>query len=94
MEVTIDVKNSSQVDGSVAVDLFVKDKVASITPAIRKHIDFKKIYLKAGEKQNLRFSIRPDQLMFVTSDLQRVVEDGEFEVIIEGKKKRFFYVTN
>jgi beta-glucosidase len=94
IDVSIDITNTSKIDGEVAIDLFVKDLVATITPPIKRHVDFNKVFLKAGETKNLLFSISPEQLSFVLPNLTRVVEEGEFEVMIENKKRKFYYKSN
>jgi len=45
--------------------------------------------LAPGQSRTLIFQLRPDDLSFIDANNKRVVEPGEFEVIIAGLKDRF-----
>lgn len=88
--VSIDVANTGKRDGKETVHLFTSDLYASnITPDLRRLRRFEKIFLKAGEKQTITFSLTSDDLKFADMDGRMIVEAGEFEVQIENLKKRF-----
>lgn len=91
LNIQLKVTNTGEMDGRVAVDLFVSDIVASIIPPMKKLRKFKKIYLSTGESKMVEFKLNKDDLSFVNSELKTVTEEGEFEVLIGNKKIRFYY---
>ncbi|MEM1216043.1 MAG: glycoside hydrolase family 3 N-terminal domain-containing protein, partial [Bacteroidota bacterium] len=87
--VTVTVSNAGDRNGAVAVDLYTRDKVASITPAMRKLRAFQKVELAPGEAKTLQFELTLDDLSFVNTQLARVTEAGEFEVQIGDQRAVF-----
>ena len=43
---------------------------------------FERISLKPGETKTVTFNISPEQLQFYNLDMERVVEPGEFEIMV------------
>ena len=91
LTITVDVKNSGSRDGKIAVELYTRDLFASITPPQKRLRKFTKISLKAGEQATVTFELDKNDIAFVNSDLKTVTEDGEFELIIDGLKKGFYF---
>jgi beta-glucosidase len=44
--------------------------------------DFTKVKLNAGETKNISFTITPEKLMFYNYKLEKVLESGDFKVMI------------
>lgn len=82
VEVSLTVKNSGQVAGDEIVQLYLHQKVASVTRPVRELKGFQRISLAPGESRLVHFRITPDMLALYNVDLRRVVEPGEFEIII------------
>lgn len=82
VSVSVNVTNTGKRDGSEVVQLYIRDVVSSITRPVKELKDFKKINLKAGESQTVTFTITPDKLSFYTRDMKKIVEAGEFEVMV------------
>ncbi len=80
--VSVNVTNTGKRDGSEVVQLYIRDVVSSVTRPVKELKDFKKINLKAGESQMVTFTITPDKLSFYNREMKRIVEAGEFEVMI------------
>lgn len=80
--VSCTVTNTGNTDGDEVVQLYLRDHVASVSvpPVLLK--DFAKILLKKGESARVNFVLTPEQLAFFNTDLKRVVEPGEFTVMI------------
>lgn len=89
LEVSVEIKNTGERDGHHAVDVYVSDLYASLSPAVKKLKRFTKIFLKAGESKTVTFKLNPSDLEFVNADLQRVVEAGEFKVSIGNLSDTF-----
>lgn len=89
VKISVDVRNDSDVDGKEVVQVYIADLVASITPSVKRLRGFKKVMLKANEKQTVSFEIPVNDLAFVGKDLKWLVEPGEFEVQVATMKKKF-----
>jgi beta-glucosidase len=64
------------------VQLYIHDRVASITRPVRELKAFKKIKLAPGQSEVVRFTVRPASLQFYGVDNRPVVEPGTFDVWI------------
>ena len=62
------------------VQLYVRDRVASVTRPIRELKGFEKVTLAPGEQREVVFTLRRDDLAFIGRDLAPVVEPGAFDV--------------
>lgn len=51
------------------VQLYIRDKVASISRPVKELKAFRRIHLAAGESQDVSFQITPDMLKFYNADL-------------------------
>ncbi len=91
IKVSVTVTNTGNRAGMHSVELYSHDKVASISPSVKRLRAFDKIFLKAGESKTITFSIGKDDLAFVNAQLQTVTEPGEFELYIGDKKTTVIY---
>ena len=82
VEVSTTVTNSGKVAGDEIVQLYIHQKVASVTRPVRELKGFQRISLAPGEIRTVRFSVTADMLALYDENLNRVVEPGEFEIII------------
>jgi beta-glucosidase len=80
--VSIDVTNSGSYDGEEIVQLYIRDKVSSITRPIKELKDFKRVSLASGETKKISFTITPDKLKFYDINMEEVVEPGEFDIML------------
>lgn len=82
IEVAVTVKNEGKYTGKEIVQLYIRDKVASVVRPIKELKDFAKIELEAGESAMVTFTLTTDDLAFHTADGKYTVEPGEFEVFV------------
>ncbi len=80
---SVKVKNTGDVDGAEVVQIYFRDKVASVTRPAKLLVRFEKVWLKAGEEKTLTFSLNPEiDLSFTGVDLKKIVEPGEFNLMV------------
>ncbi|WP_052444435.1 glycoside hydrolase family 3 N-terminal domain-containing protein [Flammeovirga sp. OC4] len=91
--VQVKVKNTGSVEGKEVVQLYVKDLYASITPDNKRLRKFEKINLKAGESKVVTFKLKAEELAFVGEDLKKILEKGDFKLMIADQSE-VFRVTN
>jgi beta-glucosidase len=84
---SVTVTNDGNYDGEEVVQMYLHDKVASITPAVKELKGFQKIFLKKGEAKQVVFNINHSDLMFYGKDLQLIAEPGDFDVMIGGNSR-------
>ena len=79
---TVTVTNTGSRDGAEVVQLYIRDLVGSVTRPVKELKDFARVPLKAGESKVVNFRITPDKLAFYDKKMKKVVEPGEFIVMV------------
>ncbi len=74
------VRNAGERAAEEVVQLYVRDRAASITRPVRELKDFRKVALKPGESKTVRFTLRREDLLFVGPELKPTVEPGTFDL--------------
>lgn len=82
IEVRMDIKNIGKYKGEEVVQLYLRDRVASIVRPVKELKDFKKVNLEVGETKTISFFIENDKLCFYNEDLQYISESGKFDLMI------------
>ena len=84
---SVTVANTGQRDGAEVVQLYLRDRVGSVTRPVRELKGFQKIELKAGERREITFAIGENELKFLRADMTVGTEPGEFEVFIGSNSR-------
>ncbi|CAM4349094.1 beta-glucosidase [Paenibacillus endophyticus] len=87
--VQIEVTNIGQAAGSEVVQLYVTDKISSVTRPNKELKGFRKVHIAPGETTTVTFSIAREHLQLINQSFEPVVEDGEF-IIMVGKNAEDF----
>ena len=82
LSLSFDITNTGDMDGDEVVLIYINDKVSTVTTPVRKLVAFKRIHLKRGEKQTLKFTLPNKDFALLDRYMKLVVEAGEFEIII------------
>lgn len=82
LEIRVDIKNTGLVAGTETVQLYIRDLVGSVTRPVKELKGFKKVYLKAGEVQTIRFTINKEDLSFYNPQGVWGTEPGKFKVFV------------
>jgi beta-glucosidase len=75
------VTNTGNVDADEVVQLYIRDRVGSITRPIKELKGFKRVHLIKGEKAEVEFTLHPEDLSFFNGKTT-LTEPGEFDVWI------------
>lgn len=81
-EVRFCVENTGDRDGDEVPQLYLHDRQASVAQPDKQLRHFARVHLKAGEKRQMTFVLTEEDFEIVTPDLKRVVEPGEFDVMV------------
>jgi beta-glucosidase len=79
--VTVEVTNTGKAAGEEIVQMYIRDKVSSVTRPVKELRGFKRISLNAGETKLVTFGIDPEKLAFHNIEMNYVVEPGIFEIM-------------
>ncbi|WP_068498513.1 beta-glucosidase BglX [Paenibacillus kribbensis] len=82
VDIRISVSNTGTYDGKETIQLYIRDKFASVARPVKELKDFKKVFLQSGETKIVEFSIHEDMLKFYGREMEYKSEPGEFEVYI------------
>lgn len=91
--VSVDVTNTGDVAGNEVVQLYIRDLVGSITRPVKELRGFEKVNLEPGETKTVSFTLIPNDLAMYDIDMNRVVEPGDFKVIV-GKNSEEVWEEN
>ncbi len=81
-KVSVDVTNTGAREGDEVVQLYVHQKVASLTRPIQQLKGFQRVTLRPGEKKTVELAVTPEMLSLLDRDMHRVVEPGVFELMV------------
>jgi beta-glucosidase len=76
------VRNTGSRDGDEVVQLYLRDVLASVARPVREIKAFRRVSLRIGEEKEIEFVLGPAELEMLDANLRRVVEPGEFKVMI------------
>jgi len=82
LEVSISITNTGKRQGKEIVQLYIQDKVASITRPVKELKKFEHVVLNAGETKKVSFSITIDDLKFTNNQNIYAAENGDFNIWI------------
>jgi beta-glucosidase len=80
--VRVDVTNTGKRAGDEVAQLYINQRVASVTRPVKELRGFRRISLKPGERKTVEFTLGPDALSLLDVNLNRVVEPGEFDIMV------------
>ncbi len=80
LTITFDLENTGNYEGTEIAQLYIQDKVGSVTRPVKELKRFTRITLKPGEKKNISFELPISELAFWNIDMQHVVEAGDFNL--------------
>ena len=84
LTVTVRVRNTGKVAGEEVVQLYVRDRVGSVTRPVRELKGFEKVALAPGESRDVSFPLTPAALSFWRADMTFGPEPGAFDVFVGG----------
>ncbi|MGA2183805.1 MAG: glycoside hydrolase family 3 N-terminal domain-containing protein [Bryobacteraceae bacterium] len=80
--VSVDVNNTGSRAGDEVAQLYIHQKVASVTQPVMQLRGFRRISLKPGEKTTVQFKLTPKELEMLNRDMHWVVEPGTFDIMV------------
>ena len=85
--VSVDVTNTGARQGTEVVQMYIRDRVSSVTRPLKELKGFQRISLESGETRTVTFDITPELLAFYDIDMKYVVEPGQFEIMVGSSSR-------
>lgn len=82
LEISLDVTNAGERAGEEVVQLYVRDRVASLTRPVKELKGFLRLGLEPGETRTAVFELDLGQLAFYDADMVFLVEPGTVEIML------------
>lgn len=82
VEVFVSVTNTGKAEGKEVVQMYLGNKINSVTTPVIALKGFDKISLKPGETKTVKFMITPEDIAIWNTQMKWVTEPGTFDVMI------------
>ena len=82
LKVSFNVKNTGKVAGTEICQLYLTDKVSSVSIPEKSLKGFSRVELAPGEEKTVEITLNPEHFSLVNAEMRRVVEPGTFEIQI------------
>lgn len=79
---SVDVTNSGKLKGDEIVQLYIHDKISSVTRPEKELKGFQRISLEPGQTQTVQFTIDKSKLAFWDINMKYTVEPGDFDLMV------------
>ena len=80
--VRVPVTNSGSRAGDEVVQVYLRDEVSSVTRPVKELAGFQRVTLQPGQTRSVEIALRPESFALWNRDMQRVVEPGDFTVMV------------
>jgi len=82
VNISMMITNSGRRAGADVIQLYINDPISSVSTPVKELKAFRKVWLKPAELKKVQFELGPKHLSLVNRYLKKVVEPGEFKVMI------------
>ncbi|ARU16016.1 glycoside hydrolase family 3 N-terminal domain-containing protein [Croceicoccus marinus] len=80
--VRVPVRNTGALAGDEVVQVYLRDDVSTVTRPVKELAGFRRVTLAPGEETLVDIPIRADAFALWNRDMKRVVEPGEFTIMV------------
>ena len=87
VKVSVDVTNTGNRQGDEVPQLYIHQRVSSVTRPVLALRGFQRVPLQPGESTSVTFTLSPDDLSIYNDQMQKVVEPGIFDVFVGSSSK-------
>lgn len=87
LKVSVTVTNTGKFDGEETAQLYIRDRVASVSQPVKELRGFQKVWLKKGESKTIHFTLTVDDLKFYNRKMKWTFEPGKFDVFVGGNSR-------
>lgn len=80
VQISVTVTNTGSYAGDEVLQLYVRDRIATMTRPVQELKGFHRLHLKPGESQQVTFTLYANQLGFYNRDMHHILEPGSFQI--------------
>jgi beta-glucosidase len=80
--VRVEVTNAGKREGDEVAQLYIHQRVSSVTRPVMELRGFRRVSLKPGEKTTVEFPLTPEALSLLDVHMERIVEPGVFDIMV------------
>jgi beta-glucosidase len=80
--VSVDVKNAGDREGADVVQLYIHEAFTPVATPVKQLRGFDRVSLKPGETKTVTFTITPEDLQLLDTNMDWVVVPGDFEIMV------------
>ena len=73
--------------GEEVVQLYIRDLLSSVARPVIELKGFQRVALRPGETKEISFVITPELLSMLNKDLKKIVEPGNFRIMIGASSR-------
>lgn len=81
ISISVDITNTGKFTGEEVVQLYIRDKISSVTRPVKELKGYKRVTLNSGETKTIDFEINAERLAFYDIKMNYIVEAGEFTIM-------------
>ncbi|NJX14556.1 glycoside hydrolase family 3 N-terminal domain-containing protein [Tamlana crocina] len=93
LEVSVKVTNKGSMKAKEVIQMYIKDEIGSVTRPDKELKGFQKIEFNAGESKTVSFKITPKMLEFTGITMEKVLEAGDYTVMVGTSSKDYLETT-
>ena len=92
INVTVQIKNDSDIAGDEVVQLYFNDSFSSVTRPVKELVSYERVFIEAGETKTVNLNVPIENLAFYDINMVYCVEEGEFEFMVGGSSDSNFHL--
>ena len=81
-KVSVNITNTGDREGDEVAELYIHQRVASVTQPVMQLKSFRRIHLKPGETTTVDFTLTSAELSILDINMNRVTEPGIFDIMV------------
>jgi beta-glucosidase len=82
INLSVKIKNTGKMIGKEVIQVYINDKISSVTTPVKVLKEFKKVEIGPSELVTVSFSIPLEELGLWDKEMKYVIEPGEFEIMV------------
>jgi len=87
LNVSVDITNTGKMDGEEVAQLYIRDMISEVTRPVMELKGYQRVRIKAGETKTVTFKLIADHLAYYNMVYDRVVDPGDFTIMIGGSSE-------
>ena len=87
LEVSVQVKNTGDREGTEIVQLYMQDVTASLVRPVKELKGFARVELMPGQEKTVTLHLKKQDMGFYNNQAEYVLEDGKFRIYVGGNSR-------